>query len=144
MAHTDQSIDTLISISGTLASIELALVAILVSKASMDHFEALADDIFLLSSLGFLFVVVLGYLAQKRASSNEIVKGCRMDIFCLTRNQRDRRCIDGLCSGVTCVASTVGCAQRTINLGCGCLCTSTIFPDAPLEDILPQTRSNLS
>ncbi len=41
-------------------------------------------------------------------------------------------------------ASTVGCAQRTINLGCGCLCTSTIFPDAPLEVILPQTRSNLS
>lgn len=74
MAHTDQSIDTLISISGTLASIELALVAILVSKASMDHFEAIADDIFLLSSLGFLFVVVLGYLAQKRARATQATK----------------------------------------------------------------------
>lgn len=74
MAHTDQSIDTLISISGTLASIELALVAILVSKASMDHFEAMADDIFLLSSLGFLFVVVLGYLAQKRARATQATK----------------------------------------------------------------------
>ena len=84
MAHTDQSIDTLISISGTLASIELALVAILVSKASMDHFEALADDIFLLSSLGFLFVVVLGYLAQKRASSNEIAKNL-FTIFSATK-----------------------------------------------------------
>lgn len=74
MAHTDESIDTLISISGTLASIELALVAILVSKASMDHFEAIADDIFLLSSLGFLFVVVLGYLAQKRARATQATK----------------------------------------------------------------------
>ena len=74
MAHTDESIDTLISISGTLASIELALVAILVSKASMDHFEAIADEIFLLSSLGFLFVVVLGYLAQKRARATQATK----------------------------------------------------------------------
>lgn len=66
MAHTDQSIDTLVSISGTLASIGLALVAILVSKASIDHVEMIADDLFLFSSLGFLFVVVLGYLAQKQ------------------------------------------------------------------------------
>lgn len=74
MAHTDESIDTLVSISGTLASIGLALVAILVSKASIDHIEAIADDIFLLSSLGFLFVVVLGYLAQKRARATQATK----------------------------------------------------------------------
>lgn len=74
MAHTDESIDTLISISGTLASIELALVAILVSKAPIDHIEAIVDDIFLLSSIGFLFVVVLGYLAQKRARATQATK----------------------------------------------------------------------
>ena len=70
MAHTDQSIDTLVSISGTLASIGLALVAILVSKASIDHVEMIADDLFLFSSLGFLFVVVLGYLAQKQQGAS--------------------------------------------------------------------------
>ena len=74
MAHTDQSIDTLVSVSGTLASIGLALVAILVSKTSIDHIEVIADDIFLFSSLGFLFVVVLGYLAQKRASTTQATK----------------------------------------------------------------------
>ena len=70
MAHPDQSIDTLVSISGTLASIGLALVAILVSKASIDHVEMIADDLFLFSSLGFLFVVVLGYLAQKQQGTS--------------------------------------------------------------------------
>ena len=69
MAHTEQSIDTLISISGTLASIALALVAVLAAKTAIDHVESIADDLFLFSSLGFLFVVVLGYLAQKRADS---------------------------------------------------------------------------
>ncbi len=68
MAHTDQSIDTLISISGTLASIGLALVAILAAKTSIDHVDMIADDLFLFSSLGFLFVVVIGYLAQKAAA----------------------------------------------------------------------------
>jgi len=65
VAHTDQSVDTLVSIGGTLASINLALVAILAAKTSIDHVEMAADDFFLFSSLGFLFVVVLGYLAQK-------------------------------------------------------------------------------
>ena len=74
MAHTDQSVDTLVSISGTLASIGLALVAILVSKTSIDHVEVVADDFFLFSSLGFLFVVVLGYLAQKRGSTAQTTK----------------------------------------------------------------------
>ncbi len=71
MANTDQSIDTLVSISGTLASIGLALVAILVAKTSIDHVEVVADDLFLFSSLGFLFVVVLGYLAQKQHGSSK-------------------------------------------------------------------------
>ena len=74
MTHTDQSIDTLVSISGTLASIGLALVAILVSKTSIDHVEVVADDLFLFSSLGFLFVVVLGYLAQKRENTSQATK----------------------------------------------------------------------
>ncbi|MDM4771913.1 hypothetical protein [Solimonas sp. SE-A11] len=74
MAHTEKSIDTLVSISGTLASIGLALVAILVSKTSIDHVEVVADDLFLFSSLGFLFVVVLGYMAQKRLNAAQTTK----------------------------------------------------------------------
>ena len=62
MAHTDQSIDTLVSVSGTLASIGLALVAILVSKTSIDHIEVIADDIFLFSSLGFCLSLYLATL----------------------------------------------------------------------------------
>lgn len=69
MAHTDRSVDTLISISGTMASIGLALVGILAAKASIDHTQTLADDLFLFSSLGFLLVLALGYLVQKRPAS---------------------------------------------------------------------------
>lgn len=63
-----RAVETLISISGTLASIGLALVAILTAKTSIDHEETFADDFFLMSSLGFLFVVVPGYLIQKSES----------------------------------------------------------------------------
>lgn len=65
--HADQSISTLVSISSTLASIGLALVAILAAKASIDHIETIADDLFLFASLGFLFVVALGYLALRHS-----------------------------------------------------------------------------
>ncbi len=68
MSRTEQSIDTLVSVSGTLASIGLALVAILSAKAAINHVATVADDIFLLASLGFLFVVVLGYLAKRNGA----------------------------------------------------------------------------
>lgn len=74
MAHTDQSIDTLVSISGTMASIGLALVGILAAKASVDHTETIADDLFLFASLGFLIVLAVGYLAQKDVSSTRAIR----------------------------------------------------------------------
>lgn len=71
--YNERSVETLISISGTLASISLALVAIITAKTSIDHVETFADDFFLISSLGFLFVVVIGYLIQK--SENRLAGG---------------------------------------------------------------------
>lgn len=72
MAQTDQSIDTLVSISGTMASIGLALVGIVSAKASLSQTETIVDDLFLFSSLGFLFVLVLGYWVQKGGQSKRI------------------------------------------------------------------------
>lgn len=69
MTNTDQSIDTLITISGTLASIALALVGILAARSSLGHTETIADDLFLFASLGFLIVLATGYCVQKKPSS---------------------------------------------------------------------------
>lgn len=68
MANTDESIDTLITISGTLASIGLALVGILAARSSLGHTETIADDLFLFASLGFLIVLAMGYMVQKKPS----------------------------------------------------------------------------
>lgn len=38
----------------------------------MDHVETIADDLFLFSSLGFLVVLALGYLAQKETKTPRI------------------------------------------------------------------------
>lgn len=64
--NTEGSIDTLVSISGTMASIALALVGILAAKSSLDHVETITDDLFLYASLGFLAVLLIGYVARKR------------------------------------------------------------------------------
>lgn len=74
MAHTNESIDTLVSISGTMASIGLALVGILAAKSSLDNTETMADDLFLFSSLGFLLTTAIGYFAQKSGSTSHVGK----------------------------------------------------------------------
>lgn len=74
MAHTNESIDTLVSISGTMASIGLALVGILAAKSSLDQTETIADDFFLFSSLGFLVVTAMGYMAQKNSANSRVEK----------------------------------------------------------------------
>ena len=63
--NTNSSLDTLISISGTIAGIALALVGILSSKSAITRIETLADDVFLFASIGHLLVVVIGYIAQR-------------------------------------------------------------------------------
>jgi nitrate reductase gamma subunit len=56
----------LLSTSGTLAGISLALVGIVNLKVSNTRVETLADDMFLLSSLGFLVVCYLTFFTLRR------------------------------------------------------------------------------
>ena len=69
MSNQGESLDTLVSASGTLSGIGLALVGILSAKSSLTHTETMADDLFLFASLGFLVVLSMGYLAQKEGAS---------------------------------------------------------------------------
>jgi len=57
-----------------MASIGLAIVGILAAKASLLRAETIADDIFLFASLGFIFVVSIGYLVQKNPQSPKASK----------------------------------------------------------------------
>ena len=66
-APNSQSLNILISTSSTIAGMGLALVGILAAKQSVQKTEMVSDDLFLFSSLGFLLVVVVGYLAQKNS-----------------------------------------------------------------------------
>ena len=66
MAQGNQSLNTLISTSGTIAGMGLAIVGILAAKQSMKYSEMISNDMFLFSSIGFLLVVI-GYLAQKHS-----------------------------------------------------------------------------
>lgn len=68
--NTNSSLDTLISISGTIAGIALALVGILSSKSAITRIETLADDVFLFASIGHLLVVVIGYIAQRNSEKS--------------------------------------------------------------------------
>lgn len=63
--NTNSSLDTLISMSGTIAGIALALVGILSNKNAITRIETIADDMFLFASIGHLLVVVIGYIAQR-------------------------------------------------------------------------------
>ena len=66
MAQDNQSLNTLISTSGTIAGMGLAIVGIFAAKQSMKYSEMISNDMFLFSSIGFLLVVI-GYLAQKHS-----------------------------------------------------------------------------
>ncbi len=74
MSDQDDSLDTLVSASGTLAGIALALVGVLSAKNSLTKTETVADDFFLFSSIGFLMVLAICYLAQKERSPSRTAK----------------------------------------------------------------------
>ncbi len=74
MSDQDDSLDTLVSASGTLAGIALALVGVLSAKNSLTKTETVADDFFLFSSIGFLIVLAICYLAQKERSPSRTAK----------------------------------------------------------------------
>ena len=78
MARNSESLNTLISTSGTIAGMGLAIVGILAAKQSMQYSEMISDDMFLFSSIGFLLVVVIGYLAQKHSEHHYYARLVRL------------------------------------------------------------------
>ena len=78
MARNSESLNTLISTSSTIAGMGLAIVGILAAKQSMQYSEMISDDMFLFSSIGFLLVVVIGYLAQKHSEQHYYARLVRL------------------------------------------------------------------
>jgi len=65
MSDENRSIDVLITVSATMATVCLAVVAIISAKDAVTHIDSITDDLFLFASLGFLITVSLGYWATK-------------------------------------------------------------------------------
>ncbi len=63
---------SLLSTSGTLAGLSLALVGIVNLKVGNTKVETLADDMFLFASLGFLVVCYLIFFTLRRVQSQRI------------------------------------------------------------------------
>ena len=63
---------SLLSTSGTLAGISLALVGIVNLKISSTKAETLADDLFLFSSLGFVVVCYFIFFALRHVHSTRV------------------------------------------------------------------------
>jgi hypothetical protein len=62
----------LLSTSGTLAGLSMALVGIVNLKIANTRIESIADDMFLFSSLGFLLVCYLIFFTLRRIKSPKI------------------------------------------------------------------------
>ena len=62
----------ILTVSGTLAGISLALVGIINLKVRNAKVETLADDMFLFSSLGFLVVCYFTFFALRRLNSKSV------------------------------------------------------------------------
>lgn len=77
MTRNSASLNTLISTSGAIAGMGLAIVGILAAKQSMQYSEMISDDMFLFSSIGFLLVVI-GYLAQKHSEQHYYARLVRL------------------------------------------------------------------
>jgi hypothetical protein len=71
----------LLSNSGTLAGISLALVGILNLKPITSVIGKFADDFFLFSSLGFVIVCYLVFFAMRHLESPRIMSWCNIIDF---------------------------------------------------------------
>ncbi|WP_051284439.1 hypothetical protein [Desulforegula conservatrix] len=65
---------SILSTSGTLAGLSLALVGIANIKIASTKIESIADDLFLMSSIGFLVVCYLIFFALRHLQSENIEK----------------------------------------------------------------------
>jgi nitrate reductase gamma subunit len=63
---------SLLSTSGTLAGLSLALVGIVNLKVGDTTVETLADDMFLFASVGFLVVCYLVFFAMRRVRAKKV------------------------------------------------------------------------
>jgi hypothetical protein len=63
----------LLSTSGTLAGLSMALVGIVNLKIANTKIETFADDMFLFSSLGFLLVCYLIFFTLRRLDSKKLI-----------------------------------------------------------------------
>ncbi|HCU53084.1 MAG TPA: hypothetical protein DIC36_01955 [Gammaproteobacteria bacterium] len=63
---------SLLSTSGTLAGLSLALVGIVNLKISNTKIESVADDMFLFASLGFVIVCYLSFFALRRVDTEKV------------------------------------------------------------------------
>jgi len=72
--HNDlpQLLVSLLSTSGTLSGISLALVGIVNLRIAHTKTETIADDMFLFSSLGFLIVCYLIFFTLRQTKSDRI------------------------------------------------------------------------
>ena len=67
-----QLLHSLLSTSGTLAGLSMALVGIVNLKVANTMVETLADDMFFSSSLGFLVVCYLIFFTLRRLQSKRV------------------------------------------------------------------------
>ena len=63
---------SLLSTSGTLAGLSMALVGTINLRAANTNGETIADDMFLLSSMGFLVVCYLIFFTLRRLQSTSV------------------------------------------------------------------------
>jgi nitrate reductase gamma subunit len=68
----------ILSTSGTLAGLSMALVGIVTLHVRDTKVETLADDMFLFSSVGFLIVCFLVFFALRRIESDSVERWTTM------------------------------------------------------------------
>lgn len=72
LSEVRETLLSLLSTSGTLAGISLALVGITNFKITSTKIESFADDLFLFSALGFVVVCYFIFFALRHLSSNRL------------------------------------------------------------------------
>lgn len=84
MTDENRSIDVLITVSATMATVCLAVVAIISAKDAVTHIDSITDDFFLFASLGFLTTVSLGYWSTKHPDRARARKFVSISEWCFS------------------------------------------------------------
>ena len=84
MSDENRPIDVLITVSATMATVCLAVVAIISAKDALTHIDSITDDLFLFASLGFLGTVSLGYWSTKHSDQARAKKFVTVAEWCFS------------------------------------------------------------